>query len=414
MTIAFDPLDRSFLVDPYPTYQQLRNGNPVMFLPALDVWCVTGYVDVAAVLRRPEVFSSALGLGSGWVLRDDRRIPPIEMDFQASVAQVPAMLCADPPDHERVRRPVAAVFSGSRFRKIESNIQQCVEELLDDLIEHGRARSVDLVSEVAKPLSSSTILRTVGLPLSNRTQFVHYAEQIVSSWDPTDSRSTDTARPQALKGTWALHREVIRAVASHEADEGETVVSVLRTTSRDATHSMSRYEVFACVSLLLMAGFETTSCAIANALDLLLQRPDLHYALQGDRTLVGPFVEESIRLESPVQTTWRGLLTDSRVGEVSLPKGARLMVSLGSANRDERRFNAPDTFEFDRRESHLGFGSGIHYCIGALLARKQMMHLLNGVLDRKILFTRAAGSERTTNLNVRGFKRIPVRVETMT
>jgi cytochrome P450 len=407
--LVFDPLDENHLVDPYPRYRTLRDTDPVSFLEPLGIWLVSRYNDVETVLRDAETYSSKLGLGSGWTLTDSRLVPPIEMNFQASIPEVAVLLGADGLEHDRLRRLVSGLFTPRNVRSIETDLRAIIDSIIGPILSGVESES-EVVSEVARPIAAQAICALLGLPPSMISAVISLVSELTESWDPSLRRKGDHELTRWRKHSWDFYREILRLVRYRSQHPGQGVLDVLIEQHAKEPPLLSYQEVAAFVSLLVMTGYETTCSAISNVMRLLLDEASLLSDLRLRQERIPIAIEEGLRYESPVQATWRGATRDSNLSGVSIPEGSRIMVLIGSANRDERRYSHPDRFVVDRAPSHLGFGIGVHSCIGAFLARRELCYLVSRVVEFPGTISRSGPVVPTTNVNLRGLRRLPVQV----
>jgi cytochrome P450 len=385
--------------DPYPLYEQLRARGPLA--PSSLGLVATSHPVAAEVLR-----STAFGVGFDrsraprwmqWVLR-------VTEDLESSgVAEPPSMLVVDPPDHTRFRRLVSRSFTPRATASFEPMVQRTADALLDALDpEDG---PVDLVAAYAAELPVLVIAELLGVPADRREDFLRWGGAAASTLDPGLPYRRYARAERALREMHAFlagHFERLRR------DPGPDLVSrLVRLSGEDA---LSERELHATVMLLLGAGFETTVNLLGNAVALLDAHPDQWNALRADPAGWPGAVEEVLRIDSPVQLTGRTALEDASVGGQDVAAGTRVTVLLGAANRDPDVFPAPAAFDVTRTNArdHLAFSGGIHYCLGAGLARLEATVGLRTLSERFPRLRVAGVPERRDLQTLRGYEHLPV------
>jgi cytochrome P450 len=336
-------LGSDFFHDPYPTYAKLRASGGVhrAVLPSgHKVWVVTRYEDARAVLV------------------DSRLSKKLSATMTDSVIE--HMLNSDPPGHTRLRRLVGKAFTAPRVRALRPNIEKISDELLDGI--SGR-RQVDLVKEFAFPFATMMLTELLGVPGNDRDTFGRWAETMVDGVEPD-------APEQALADLTAMAGYLARLVAQRRTDPGDDLLSVL-VHATDGADRLTDVELVMTAFLLLVAGHDTLVGLISNGVLALLRHPDQHDALLADPSLMPAAIEELLRFSGPANfTTLRYTTAEVEVGEVTIPAGELVVVALMSANHDPERFTGPERLDVRRPAGgHLAFGHGIHYCLGASLAR---------------------------------------------
>jgi len=385
--------------DPYPLYEQLRARGPLV---ASSLGLVTTSHAVAAEVLR----SSAFGVGFDraraprwmqWVLR-------VTEDLETSgVAEPPSMLVVDPPDHTRFRRLVSRSFTPRATASFEPMVQRTADALLDAL--DPDAGPVDLIGAYAAELPVLVIAELLGVPADRREDFLRWGAAAAATLDAGLPFRRYTRAEGALREMHAFlggHFQRLRR------DPGEDLVSHLVGLSGE--DALTERELHATVMLLLGAGFETTVNLLGNAVALLDAHPDQWAALRADPSGWPAAVEEVLRIDSPVQLTGRTVLQDVSLDGREVPAGGRITVLLGAANRDPAVFADPAAFDVARTNAreHLAFSSGIHYCLGAGLARLEAVVGLR-TLSERCPRLRLAGVPRRRDLQtLRGYDSFPV------
>ncbi|MFI7293721.1 cytochrome P450 [Streptomyces sp. NPDC050121] len=377
------------LRDPHTVYARLRERGPVHRVRPpgagedYTTWLVVGYEEARAALADPRLSKDSSRLGGF----DDQLIGPY-------------LLTADPPRHTRLRALVARAFTMRRVEELRPRVQQITDELLDAMLSHGRA---DLVESLAFPLPITVICELLGVPELDRTEFRKLSTQVVA---PTDADSEYDALVRLAEYLTELIEDKRCA-----GPGGDLLSDLIRTTAQDGDR-LSPGELRGMAFILLIAGHETTVNLITNAVHALLTHPDQLAALRADMPLLDGAVEEALRYEGPVENaTFRYAAQPLEIGATPIARGEHVMIGLTAADRDGARFPDPDRFDI-RRESrgHLAFGHGIHYCLGAPLARLEARTAIGTLLDRAPALTLdGPPGDWLPGLLIRGVRSLPVR-----
>ncbi|HKS49003.1 MAG TPA: cytochrome P450 [Amycolatopsis sp.] len=393
-------LDHEFLQDPHAVYRQLRKEAPVRqaVMPrGLRVWLVTRYADARAVLADPRLSKDSNRARE--LFRT--HVTATETPDTAMQAMSGHMLNSDPPDHTRLRKLVNKAFTARTVARLRPRIEQITADLLDGVAAAGK---VDLLESFAFPLPITVICELLGVPREDREKFRSWTNTMVSASTYEDVARDAGAMAQYLTALVGQKRQVptedLLSDLVHVSEEGD---------------SLSDAELLPMAFLLLVAGHETTVNLIGNSVLSLLNHPDQLAKLRADPSLLPNAIEEVLRFDGPVNiATLRFTTEPVRVGEVEIPAGQFVMASLMAANRDGDRFPDADRLDITRQPGgHLAFGHGIHYCVGAPLARLEAEVALDGLLRR--FDTLALDGEpialrwRDSTL-VRGLATLPIRV----
>ncbi|WP_327381045.1 cytochrome P450 family protein [Streptomyces sp. NBC_01207] len=356
----------AFNADPYPFYDALRTAGPVhrLVLGGERTWLVVGHEEARQALTHP-------GLSKDW----------LGSELFASTLPVQAvatsMLDTDPPRHTRLRRLVAREFTARRVESLRPRVQQITDELLDAMAARPDRRA-DLIASFAVPLPMTVICELLGVPGLDRQRFRYWSGEIVA---PLDGVGAD---PRAVEEMTAYLLELVAAKAE---DPGEDLLSALIRTRDEDGGRLSPDELIGMAFLLLVAGHETTVNLIGNGVRALLAHPGQLAALRADPdVLIDGAVEEMLRYDGPVQhATYRFAAADLELGGVTITAGSSVLVALAAADRDPARFAEPGPDVFDIRRTgpgHLAFGHGIHFCLGAPLARMEGRIAVRALLER--------------------------------
>jgi cytochrome P450 len=350
--MQFDPRAPAFRADPYPTYELLQAHAPIFFWEAWGMWFLSSYEDCYALLR-----DNRLGRGEdGGEAAPPQQRPLFEMMDHW-------MLLMNPPDHTRLRSLAHKAFTPRVVAHMRDEIQRITDELLDRAQER---RQMDLIADLAYPLPVSVICALLGVPPADHVAFREWSDAIARSLDLTDEAAVyDRAAQAAVALTEYLDGLLAERRARPQGDLFSALAAVEEQGER-----LTRDELFATCALLLMAGHETTINLIGNGTLALLRHPDQWRRLRDEPDLIQAAVEELLRYDSPVQLTARNALADIDYKGRVFRQGQQVAFLLGAANRDPAQFADPATLDIARRDNrHLSFGGGIHYCLGAPLAR---------------------------------------------
>ena len=358
--------------NPYPLYAQLRE-TPILQQED-GTYVVSTYREIEALLYDPRISSderkSTRGAGE-LAAREASQEP----------GSIQAFLFLDPPDHNRLRRVVMHQFTPERVEGMHDRVIQIVDELLD--AQRNRSQ-LDIVDDFAHPLPVRAISEMLGIPIEDRARLEVWIPALVRILEPAQ-RVGETKVEQAAQAAMQMRDYVRGLIATRRDRPRDDLISALVATSHDDAEQMNEQELLSSVGLLLGAGFETTVNLIANSMLTLLRHPDVLVRLRRDPDMVIRTVEEVQRYDPPVQFRIRTTLSDMNIAGVTIPKGATVVLLFGSGIRDPARFPYPDRFDPDRTDNeHFGFGRGIHYCVGAPLARMEAHIALNALVRRLV------------------------------
>ncbi|MEU9245111.1 cytochrome P450 [Streptomyces sp. NPDC048385] len=359
--------------DPYPLYEELRR-TPVLHEEEDGPYLVSTYHDIKALLHDPRISSDAANLAS---LGQD------ELSGPEATGLPPSFIRLDPPEHDRLRRIANSSFGPPHRPHRVDNMLGQLEEIVTGLIDGlGDAREIDLVDQFAYPFPVTVICRLLGVPREDEPRFRSWVDPIVAGLDP-DTRTAAGAERAAQEARLQLGMYLNGLVEQRARETRDDMLSDL-VHSHGPDGAMTTMEVLSTSVLLLIAGHETTVNLITNGMLTLLRYPGILERLRHDPGLSVRIVEELLRYEPPVQLLpQRTCIADIEVRGVTIPKGSRIWLVLGAGNRDPHRFTDPDRFDPDRRDiQHLGFGSGIHSCFGAPLARLETQIALSELARR--------------------------------
>lgn len=400
----FNPFDPEFRKDPYRFYARARREAPVCYSPLFKFWLVTGSREVAEVTRDPARFSSMHNLTPVVPLA------PAALEVLAQgydVLRIPGLLNNDPPTHTRIRALFSQAFTPRRVAQMEPRIREIAAELVDGFVAAGEA---DLVRQICYPLPMQVIGDLMGAPQADHAQLKTWTDDymmIIGGQEP-EARQIERAR-----GVLAFQRYCEAMIEERRKSPRDDVTTAMVQARVDGETPFTVPEIIAQMIILIIAGHLTTTNGLGTTLLSLLQDPEQWRALGEHPDLPLAAFEEGLRFHSPVQIEPRTTTTAVQLGGVSVPEGASLRLVYASANRDEAEFEDPDTFNIRRPNPnrHYGFGWGIHYCVGAPLARIEGRVALE-TLRARLPNLRLAPDftpEYDMDLFFRGIKRLPVR-----
>jgi cytochrome P450 len=380
--MAFNPFSPEFQEDPYPAYAELRADDPVSHQEGFNSWLISRYDDVAYVLKNPTLFSSsAIGM-------------------QIDGKQTRTIINTDPPDHTKMRNLVNRAFTPRMVLDMEPRIREITSGLLDGVVPSGQ---MDLVEDLAVPLPVTVIAELLGVDPSRREEFKRWSDSVISQ---SSSANGDRQEPGLdLEQFIGYFRDVIEQ--RRRRPEGDLISAVV--AAEEGELKLTPEEVLAFVGLLLIAGNETTTNLISNAMLALFEHPEQLGAVAADGSLIPNMLEEALRYDAPVQFLFRTATDDVEVGGRLIPKGSGVVPIYASANRDELRFENADRFDISRNASgHLAFGLGVHFCLGAPLARLEARVAFEELFARTGELRLSGDVERLTSLFLRGLRHMPL------
>jgi cytochrome P450 len=392
--ILFNPMDPEFVADPYPMYHRLRAEDPVHHSP-LGFWVLTRYPDVLAMLRDPRLTKEPIA--AFVAARFGVAVPP---------GLGLSMLDRDPPDHTRLRGLVSKAFTPRALERLRPEIQQIVDGLLDEARDRG---SMDLIEEFAYPLPVRVICEMLGVPVKDHERFKAWGLDIARGLDAIMLPPDSPVGQRSVSGRRALAEYFRELIAERRAAPRDDMLSAL-IAAEEAGDTLNEEELLATCILLLVAGHETTVNLIGNGTLALLRHPAELRKLRDNPGLIGTAVEELLRFDGPVQRTARIPSEDITIGDRTIPKGEMVMPFLGAADRDPTQFPDPDRLDITRADNrHIAFGMGVHFCLGAPLARMEGQIAINTLLAR--LPKLALSTDRPQfrqSLTLRGLQALPV------
>ncbi|MBI1179139.1 MAG: cytochrome P450 [Alphaproteobacteria bacterium] len=403
-----DLLDSGTLECPFPAYRTLRREAPVYRVPQTGHYVVTRYDLVMEAVRNTSVFSSQINQAAS----GGNHSEVAELLHREGVPFASTLISADPPQHTRYRSLVNRAFTARRVRSMQGYIQQIVDELIDGFAARGE---VEFVSEFAVPLPIWIIADQLGVPRRDLPRFKAWSDASI----PIGLDIGLEAELVRARLVIEFQRYFLERIEERRAAPGDDILGDLvsaRLTDEDGSEGrpLDASELLSIIQQLLVAGNETTTNALAAGMVLLIENPDQLAQLRaGGEKPLRTFVEEVLRLESPVAGLFRVTTCDTELGGVPIPAGAMVNLRWAAANRDDAVFEAPDRLDVCRRNAgaQIGFGVGVHFCVGAMLAREEMFLAFRSLI-RRLDDVRLAGDatlEHHSNFILRGLKSLPLR-----
>ncbi|MCB1706138.1 MAG: cytochrome P450 [Halioglobus sp.] len=375
----FNFFDESVLNCPYEFYRTLQEQAPVYQLPGTDIFMVTRHADVKKLLKDTATFSNNFT----HLLKGPEPAPEVTAIYARAWQPVDTMITADPPRHKTYRTLVNKVFSASRVNAMEDYMKAIVHELIDSFIDRGEC---DFIREFTTPLPVYVIADQLGVPRRDLAEFKRWSDSFarrLSQMATPEEQVEDAKNIVAFQFYFA---EMIEERRSHPRDDiiSDLVVTQIEDPDSGAVRPLDMEELQSILQQLMVAGNETTTSAITGGMLSLAQNPQQMKALQDDSGKIGNAVEEILRMESPSAGMWRVVKKDTEFNGVKIPRNALLMLRYHAANRDQQLFDQPNAICVDREnaDDHIAFGQGIHFCPGAMLARKEMNVAFTALLSR--------------------------------
>jgi cytochrome P450 len=391
VTSALDLIDPAFVADPYPSFARLRRESPVLWHEPTGQHLAFSFALCNAVLRDRR-------FGRIWADKAPaERFEPFNMLHRNQ------MMENEPPDHTRLRSLVAKAFARGHVERLRPCVQQLASDLLDKVADAGE---FDLIGDFAEPLPVAVIAELLGVPEADRHLLRPWSGAIVKMYElgPTPRIEADAV---AASEEFADYMRDL--AARRRAEPCDDLISHL-ALAEERGHKLSDDELVASAILLLNAGHEASVNAFGNGVVTLLDHPEQLSRLRADSGLVAGAIEEMIRFDAPLQLFERTAREDIQVGDVTVREGERVAALLGSANRDPNAFVDADDFDISRQPNHhIGFGAGLHHCLGAPLARMELQISLPAMLDRFPRLQLAGVPVRRPTFVLRGYESVPLR-----
>jgi len=366
-------LTPGYLANPYPYYEALRMHDPVYWSARLNAWVLTRFRDVSSALRNPKLMSGQR------VATYASTLPPESQEWMKPLFdQVGGWMGnMDPPDHTRLRRLVNVAFTPSLIESLRPDIERTVNALLDKMEAQGDA---DFIADFAYPLPAIVIAQMLGVPDEDQDRFMRWSDDL-TAYAGTGKPDLETAR-RASDSAEALTLFFKELTQQRRVDPRDDLISQLVALEEEGD-KLTEQELFSMCGFLLVAGHETTMALLGNGLLALLRHPDQLQKLRDDPTIAQTAVEELLRFDGPIQHQTRVAAQDMQIEDKQIREGDRLILFIGSADRDAAQFPDPDHLDLERSPNrHVAFGMGIHFCLGAPLARFEALIAFPMILKR--------------------------------
>lgn len=365
------------LIDPYPDYKNWRENNPIWWAEDVNAWVVSRYKDVHIVLKNPKLFSSA-AMG--------------ERDHEISLP----LLTDDPPRHTKLRAIMNKAFTSRAIKLMENEVRNMSNDLLDKL---DISKPVDIAHEFTIPLPISVISQLMGIPFERKDDFKRWSDALTGTGSETE---IEKRMPEIIN----MRNYFLSLIPLRKESPGVDLISKVVNAEVDG-ETLDENTIAGFNMLLLIAGNETTTNLLSNMLNHISYNPNIWEELRQNKDLVDAAIEETLRFDSPVHWVSRRATKDTELSGQIIKKGENVFAIMGSANRDSSHYENPDEFRLDRKQNkdHHTFGHGIHFCMGAPLARLEGKYALEGLLNRfeEVTPLKNAKNQRTSSSMLRGY-----------
>ncbi len=357
-----------FLSQPYPYLKQFRQ-EPLAKNNFIGSWVISRYEDVLEVLNNPRIFSSNFRVKSQ-NLQEFRRI-----------VSVPSLLSLDPPEHTRLKRLISPLFMKNSLKEFTLSVQKTSSKFCNNLIQK---QEVDFIKDFAVPIPIEIISKLLQFPVEDIEDLKRWSFNLISIASADlipDKKKKQEKINSLLPEVRNFHKYLQEKIQQKEQNSGDDLISKLIAV-KDQDGTLSSEEVLRLIELLLITSHETTTTSITSCLLCLLKYPEYWQLLKNDKTLIPFFIEEALRFTSPVIGLFRQATQDTTIGDTKISKQDRVYLSLASANHDEKNFCEPETFNIHRNNKHIAFGHGVHFCLGAHLAREELRIIMEDILTK--------------------------------
>ena len=386
-TSDLDPFSDEFLDDPYDAHRDLRDAGPVVYLKRYGAWAVSRYEEVTQVLSDPATFCSSAGVGLSDFTKEEPWRPPS------------LLLEADPPEHSAARRVVTSVFSPIVVRKLREEFLEKARRMVGELVKKG---SFDAVTDLATAFPLAVFPDFVGIAKEGRENLIPYGSMVFNTFGPRNKHFEKAVAKAESVTAWIMEQCRVGAVTQGLGVEIHAAAKAAGYSDEDSAKLLRSF---------LTAGVDTTVHGIGNAILCLAENPEQFEALRADPSLARAAFEEVVRFEAPVQTFFCTTTRDVDVSGIVIPAGEKVLMFLAAANRDERKWENPDQYDIRRKAAgHVGFGYGVHACLGQMLARLEGEVVLTALAEQVSSITITGPYERQLNNTLRGLESLPVTV----
>ena len=399
--LGYAPADPAFIADPYPTFARLRADHPVVYDPATNQWLVARFSDVNALLRDRRLGRSYVHVATH---EEFGRTPPPAWRAPFEASQRLQLIDMEPTDHTRLRRLVSMAFTPRTVEGLRPRVTELVDGLVSAALERGE---FDLLADLIEQLPVAVIAELLGIPPADRGRLRPWSADMTLMFELTRSEADER---RAVKATVEFSDYLRALVRDRRARPRADLLSELALVAEAGDH-LSEDELIATAILLLNAGHEASVNGAANAWWTLFRHPQALAALRADPGSVPTAVEELLRFDTPAPMFERWVLEEIELHGIAIPRGQELALLFASANRDPAQFANPDDLVLDRAPNpHLSFGAGIHFCLGAPLARLELGILFRAILERMPTLELVSEPAWKPRFVLRGLQALPVRV----
>jgi cytochrome P450 len=399
--IGYAPSDPAFVADPYPALARLRDAGPIAFDETTNQWLISRHADVSALLRDRRLGRSYLHVATH---EEFGRTEPPDWQAPFHASQRTQLIDMEPPDHTRLRRLVTTAFTPRRVESLRPRITDIVEGLVGEARLRGE---FDLLADVIEPLPVAVIAELLGIPESDRCLLRPWSADMTLMFELT---ATEAEQRRAVEATVAFTDYLRRLVRARRDQPEQDLLGELAAVAEAGDH-LTEDELIGTAILLLNAGHEASVNGAGNAWRALFLHPDALAELRAAPGLVPTAVEELLRFDTPAPMFERWVLEDMEIEGVPVRRGQELALLFASANRDPRTFVAPDDLVLDRSPNpHLTFGAGIHFCLGAPLARVELQVLFRALVEQLPTMGLTAEPAFKPRFILRGVEALPVRL----
>jgi cytochrome P450 len=385
------PQDISFLdvevkKNPHPAQHRLREAGPLYFDKTCGMYMVLGYNELRDILSDPQTFSSVTGL---LLVKQSDTQEKINAVFEEhGFLPTNTLVVADPPEHTYHRSLLNKAFNATAFKRMESFVDATVTRLVNDFV---AKRGGNFYKEIAAPLPSFVVADMLGLDISDFAKFRTWTDAVVAEANPDN---TDERQIEITRTICELQQYVSRKADEYIAQPKPCVLSDIVNAEVDGRR-LNRRELVSIFTILIAGSHDTTTSALCSVMYRLATDHELQDRIRSNPAIIKGFVEEALRIDSPVAGLFRRATRDTEVAGVPIPEGTLLMLRYGAANRDPAMFPDPDTFDPERKNAarHLAFGYGIHHCLGNVLARAEIRLVTTRLLETTRSFNLSGGEQ---------------------